>query len=270
MLYLKDNLFSHSYSSSGYNKPKFSWIRELNNNMGVLFLTDDDVFYVDKYRNKYNNTKIYAWLLESPAIKSTSYTFIANNYHKFEKIFTFDDELIKKCNNAELLPIGGCWIYGDDIKIHNKTKNVSMIMSKKLITSGHKLRHVIKTNVNAVDYYGREFREIKNKIEGLKDYRFSIAVENINKNYYFTEKLIDCFMTGTIPIYWGCPSIGEFFNLNGIYRFNTVSELIEIVNNINRNGEEIYESKKEYIIENFEKAKKYLIADNLIYNKLKQ
>ena len=33
---------------------------------------------------------------------------------------------------------------------------------------------------------------------------------------YFTEKLHDCFLTGTIPVYLGAPDIGDFYNLDGI------------------------------------------------------
>ena len=57
---------------------------------------------------------------------------------------------------------------------------------------------------------------LKDKIDGLRDYRYHFCIENIKRDYWFTEKLIDCFVTGTIPIYWGCPSI-----------FDNISELPE-------------------------------------------
>jgi hypothetical protein len=65
-------------------------------------------------------------------------------------------------------------------------------------------------------------------------------MENCKKDYYFTEKLIDCFRTKTIPIYWGCPSIGTFFDVNGILTFNTVEELKSILLNLTN---EYYYSK---------------------------
>ena len=34
--------------------------------------------------------------------------------------------------------------------------------------------------------------------------------------FYFTEKLLDCFATGTIPVYLGAPDIGKVFNIDGI------------------------------------------------------
>ena len=45
---------------------------------------------------------------------------------------------------------------------------------------------------------------------------FSIAIENASYETYFTEKLLDCFATGTIPVYYGAPDIGDYFNKDGI------------------------------------------------------
>ena len=56
-----------------------------------------------------------------------------------------------------------------------------------------------------VDLYGRGFNEIVDKEEGLCDYRFSVAIENGQYKTYFTEKILDCFATGTIPVYLGAP-----------------------------------------------------------------
>jgi hypothetical protein len=38
---------------------------------------------------------------------------------------------------------------------------------------------------------------------------FHIAIENTQENNYFTEKIIDCFRTYTIPVYCGCPNISN-------------------------------------------------------------
>ena len=48
-----------------------------------------------------------------------------------------------------------------------------------------------------------------NKIKTLSKYKFNICFENIAQNYYVTEKIIDCFVAGTIPIYFGAPNIRE-------------------------------------------------------------
>jgi hypothetical protein len=85
-------------------------------------------------------------------------------------------------------------------------------------------------------------------------------------DYYFTEKIIDCFMTGTIPIYYGCPSIENFFDINGIIVFDTVDELENILYNLT---EKDYNEKYESIKNNFEKAKEFLISEDWIYKNTK-
>jgi hypothetical protein len=45
---------------------------------------------------------------------------------------------------------------------------------------------------------------------------FSFAIENCRQPYYMTEKLIDCFITGTVPIYWGADYAIDFFNPDGM------------------------------------------------------
>ena len=58
---------------------------------------------------------------------------------------------------------------------------------------------------------------------------FSVTIENDKYETYYTEKLTDCFATGTIPIYWGCLNISQYFNPKGIVILNT-NNLFEIIN----------------------------------------
>ncbi len=51
-----------------------------------------------------------------------------------------------------------------------------------------------------------------NKMRFLKSYRFTICFENRSHPRYMTEKLPNALMVGSIPIYWGCPLAGEYFN----------------------------------------------------------
>ena len=101
-----------------------------------------------------------------------------------------------------------------------------MIYSNKIMFEGHKLRHHIANNIKDVDLFGRGTpNPIDNKEESLVDYRYSIVIENSKTDNYFTEKLIDCLAVGTIPIYWGCSNLNDYFNLEGIITFNTLEEL---------------------------------------------
>jgi hypothetical protein len=83
---------------------------------------------------------------------------------------------------------------------------------------------------------------------------FTIVIENCKEDYYFTEKLIDCLLSGTIPIYWGCPSIHNFFDKDGILQFNTVEECVQIIKNITEND---YFKRLSIVNANFETALQY-------------
>lgn len=250
---LFDGMFSHTHTSSWYNKSSImEWDRSIN--LDYIFTTDPNVDFNDK--------KIYMWLIESPEITTGYYQQVKNNPKKFDKIFTFNKEILDSTSNSNFVPIGGCWINENDRKIYKKNKLISIISSGKNQTTGHNFRNsIIEKFSNNLDLYGRSYKPIEFKIESLKDYRFQVVVENTKSDYYFTEKIIDCFQTGTIPIYWGCPSINNFFDSDGIINFNTIEDLNLILKSLSN---DLYDSKIESIKNNFEISKNYLIAEDYI------
>ena len=260
-LQIVDSMFSHAHSSSWYNHPTyFNWTREDYGDLVVF--TDTSVNLVDRV----HKNKKYAWLIESPLVTSLHYNFIKNNFNRFDSIFTFDSELLSLSPKFKFVPLGGCWIKEEDRLVHKKNSIVSTIVSSKKFLPGHQLRHDIVNKFSGIDVFGSGYKPIENKISGLKDYRFHIVVENCKKDYYFSEKLIDCFITGTIPIYWGCPSIGDFFDIGGILSFDTLEELENILNNL---SEELYLKKLQSINNNFIKSQDFIIADDIVYKKIK-
>ena len=184
----------------------------------------------------------------------------------FELVFTHDISLLSLSNKFKLVICGAKhWV--KDIGIHSKGKLISMIASTKIMCPEHKYRQDIVVKYrNELDLFGRGYNNITTKEIGLKDYYFSVTIENCREDYYFSEKLIDCFMSGTVPIYWGCPSIGNFFDMNGIIVFQNIEELDTILESLT-NG--LYYTKKESIENNFELAKKYLVAEDEIYKNIK-
>ena len=60
--------------------------------------------------------------------------------------------------------------------------------------------------------YNNINRKINNKIEFLSQYKFSIAMENSDGDGYASEKIVDSFLAGTIPIYYGDYVLDEFIN----------------------------------------------------------
>jgi len=259
-----DTNFSHANYSTDYQTSKFiEWYRDENLNLS------DITFFTDNFLNlniDYSENKI-GWLLEPPSINPYIYNFIKSVNNNFKNVLTYDKDLLDIGENFIFYPHGGCWIPKEKQKIYEKNKLVSMIASNKNVTYGHRLRHEIASKFNdKINLYGRGYNPVNEKTEGLKDYRFSIVVENVKMDYYFTEKIIDCFMTGTIPIYYGCPSIDKFFDIDGILVFNTTEELEKILYNLSENE---YNRKYESVKNNFEKAKEFLISEDWIYRNTK-
>jgi hypothetical protein len=49
--------------------------------------------------------------------------------------------------------------------------------------------------------------QIETKTSVLGQYTFALCFENMILKGWITEKIFDCFFTGTIPIYWGAPDV---------------------------------------------------------------
>jgi hypothetical protein len=269
-----DNTCSHHVKDYGYftstDKRKPANIEFVHKNFnfdGITLFTDDYILntnLVDKVRSKLK----VAWCLESPIVQYN----VHNNLHlvedHFDYILCYRQDLIKK-NPKKYLPNspGGTYILDNDIGLHENSKNkkCSMILSGKRSYPGHILRHQIQNSSVGIDCFGwgSPSGKIENKIIALKDYMFSITIENVRAYHYFTEKLIDCLLTGCVPVYYGAPNIGDYFNIKGFVVFNSLEELSQM-----KLSKKIFEEKKQYIEENFKLAHKYISSDDFLATKL--
>ena len=230
-------------------------------------------------------THKYGWLIESEGIVPNDYKLLRKNPNlasEFNKIFTYSEDLLDKLPNAELLiSCANIWygnIEGDTARLNseqykNKEKMCSMMCSEKLLTKMHYVRHNIATQALSlgVDVYGK-FNGgmfIPYKSKSLEKYRYQIVVENDISPYYFTEKILDCFASQTVPIYLGATKIDKFFNPDGIIFIKQ-----EDVNNIEKYLKQIsvsdYESRIPALIEIYEKSLIYCLTQDLIYEKIKE
>jgi hypothetical protein len=49
-----------------------------------------------------------------------------------------------------------------------------------------------------------------NKLETISHYRYGLCIENAKFPGYVTEKIIDCLVTGVIPLYMGAPDVEQY------------------------------------------------------------
>jgi hypothetical protein len=212
--------------------------------------------------NDKNDGKLkFLWLLESKSYDGGTSEQIKIKLDEvletYEEIWTHSLELLSLHPKFKWCPAYGSYI--EKPKIHIKSKSISMITSDKQSTPQHKFRYdyAIK-NKDKFDLFGRGFKEIDKKEEGLNDYMFSVAIENDTYDTYFTEKILDCFLTGTIPIYKGTRKITEHFNSDGIIFLDDIKDFSELT-------PEYYFSKINSINDNFNLSLNYEILDDWIY-----
>lgn len=162
------------------------------------------------------------WLftLESPIAQ---YQWHIDSFEYFDKVFTFWDDSVARniLHDQTSLPWHVAKSY-DQLtaltcaqSLLAKRDGVSWITSNASHKEGHKLRmgfkdYLVEQNFH-FDLFGRGFTPIGDKFDGIHPYKYSIAIENYSCNDYWTEKIADCFLSWTIPIYWGAKNILSYF-----------------------------------------------------------
>ena len=87
-------------------------------------------------------------------------------------------------------------------------------------------------------------------------------MENQSRDFHFSEKIINPIMVGSIPIYYGMPSIGKFFDTRGMILFNEVNEIENILKDLNK---DLYNKMLPYARENFKIAQEYILSEDWMY-----
>lgn len=246
---------------------------EIKNKKQIELYIDD----LNVFNNTNNSIKILA-LIEPEEIKPFTNDVI-NNKNKVDFILTHNEKILNLCDNSYLFEYGTTWI--KNYNFPPKNFSISHLVGFKTWTEGHKLRQKIWYKQNKIKipkkfYLSKMNNGIQNFVNApilkelknpLFDSQFHITIENVKKNNYFTEKIIDCFQTKTIPVYWGCKNIGNYFNIDGIIIVNNFENIIKIVNNLT---EEDYFKRQIAIEINFELSKKFLNIEERISQKIKE
>jgi len=235
-----------------------------------LFIDD-----IPKFQNDLSSINIL--VLQEPNEYFGLHDWAIQNKNLFSFILTWDDKILNNCENAIFLSFGHTWFTPDQYeKNHNKEFKIAHLCGDLLKSFGHQMRHEILARENELKIPTKFYKTIgdrhninnarQGKEEVFGDSMFGIAIENFPHRGYFTEKILDCFLLKTIPIYSGCSNIGDFFNKEGIIEFGNVDDFIYISNQLT---EEFYISKKHIIEENYQLALQYVDYEQNIINKIK-
>ncbi len=198
--------------------------------------------------------KNIAMLLEPKSMIGGAYDYVKNHADLFRYIFTHDSDLLE-LPHAYLLNWADVWLTTDS----EKTEGISLITSPKNWCPLHNARlELYKMFINnpKVDCFYGDWNNPKVKnIEArdyLEHYKFSIIIENdIDPNWY-TEKIMNCFSTKTVPIYYGATKILDIFNSDGIIFVDNWKDIPQIVDNLDIDTE--YTKRLEAIEYNFHRV----------------
>jgi len=264
-MFVKFNLiggpFQHAHTSTLWKKSKYLEWEFGSKANSTTFYVDNEIFLA--LHDKNDGKKKFGWLLESrlivPQLVERIIECKDDLLNIYEAIFTHDKRLLDLDDKFKWCPAYGTYI--DTPQLFEKTKLISMITSNKTLTPNHHLRNKLASDYrDKLDLYGRGYNEIETKEEGLAPYMFSIAIENDCYETYFTEKILDCFATGTIPVYLGTPNIGDHFNLDGVILLTNDFKLGDV-------SKDLYESKLEAVKDNLERSLEYNVLEDWIYEK---
>lgn len=177
--------------------------------------------------------RVSIMVMEPPMIHGQHLRWLRQTWRRFFRVLTYDEDLLAAIPNGIFFPHGGTWVpEWRDLDL-GKDRMTSLIASEKRSQDGHRLRHEMadwaRTEGLDVDVMGRGYTPFDAKADGLAPYRYSIVIENGRVRNYFTEKLLDAILCRTVPIYWGCPNIGDFMDTAGMILCDSADDLKDAV-----------------------------------------
>jgi hypothetical protein len=210
--------------------------------------------------------------------------YLLENYSKYHTILTFDKDVLDKCPNSRFIIVCSSWIkpdYYNNIDTSKKEYKISTLSGSKCInnSSGHIFRQTIHNNQqhfskypitffrssvqypHLIDYGNNPF--IGEKEDLFDTFQFAIIIENTTEINNFSEKIIDCLITKTIPIYYGCSNIDQFFDTTGWIILKSVS-IEELQSKLEILDSNYYNKYVDIIQKNYTASKEYVnIYDNI-------
>ena len=210
-----------------------------------------NVFGLDEYNKKYDNCIKIAVYTENtiPDLSMCDYALGHAHISYSDRYYTLPFCFIRRLNETKNLYLTK--IRKAVIKKPRRKKFCAALITNVLsyIADFFRLKFIDELNKYKLVDMGGNYKNnvggrVKNKMKFLLDYKFSIAMENTNGDGYVSEKIIDAFASGTIPIYYGSYMIDEYINPKSYILVKgpeDMKEKIEYIKKID-NDDSLYES----------------------------
>lgn len=222
--------------------------------------------YIDEFsREPIPEGTIRIVMLEEPR-RGTLFWLVQNHPQCYDVVLTYEDEILQTNPKARLFRCADTWVAGC-VPPYKKFAVSTVVGGKKDIRmAGYAMRHELyerrkEINISTDFYLSNNYKWAEADYNNalilgdtktiLFDCMFHVAIENRAMKHYFSEKLLDCFQTRTIPIYCGCENVEDYFNIDGIFKVKSVDEIISVCNSLTP---EDYEKRTGAMEENFQLA----------------
>lgn len=155
-------------------------------------------------------------LVQEPPVKA--YDFLETGFRCFDRVITQDSRLqgARFFHHQPAVPwwVGRSYeqLSAQDVPV--KDSALVWVTSNARRNPGHQLRMTFLDAVRdclPISLFGKGFHPIEDKWDVLSPAKYALAIENHSGPWYWTEKLADCFLSWTLPFYWGCTNIAEYF-----------------------------------------------------------
>ena len=224
-----------------------------------------NVFSCEHLEKNYSNSIKIAIFTENqiPDFNSADYAISQSHIKYLDRHFTFPNSFF---NN--LLLFNKYYKKARNKLLRNpiRKKFCAAVISNTLITDYFRINFINELNKYKIVDMGGKYNNnvgiIKNKIDFLSSYKFSIAMENTEGDGYISEKILDSFLSGTIPIYYGSYMLDEFINPKAFILIKGEKDILQKIEYIKKidNNEQIYRDMiKENVLIDKNIFKKYKI-----------
>jgi hypothetical protein len=268
------------------------FINKSNVNKEIQFTFEDNydyLFIFNHYKNKIKVDKrhVFGFIIDPPFFMNTFYQDTSKMCNLVytccnKKYYKDNDNFVSAPSVMFSHLIGKADFYRNNQNF-NKAKKLSICVSVSK-TPGKSpmydfrrelVAKILESDLNC-DIFGRGWTipdprykgSPDNKAEALLPYEYSIAVENAELDGYISEKLFDCFVCNTVPIYYGTSTVNTIYNPKSFLPLpytNDISRLIEWLKDLSKSEKGSNLKYKDYVIESKER---YYTRYNL-YNLIK-
>jgi hypothetical protein len=190
-------------------------------------------------------------VLEEPLDDLNLKSYVTSYKHLYDHVFTFREEILTTNEKAVFFRCAEVWSKGYCPTLADKRFAVSTVVGGKYDArmTGYALRHQVWREQDRItipkefylsdsfkwkeaDYEANADRVLYGSKDKMFDCMFHIAIENTSIKNYYSEKLLDCFESMTVPIYYGCINLEKYFNPSGVIQVKNIEEIISACNSL--------------------------------------